>query len=228
MFRKEFYLVNGTALLIFAAATWFAWHQLQLLRDNAKMLAVDSLPGLVDTGLAIQMLNDNEHAVQLLLQTRTAAEQAAFIAQIRTNNTEPFWKDYAASIFSVEDQTNYDLAMSVRQSYLQAREQLFALISAGKVQEAATFYQQKLFPLFGEYQNHARQMFAYNVREGTVRQQQILAGVTRTPLTIGVLATLTFVFGWLFGVRSRLSGLGKLGAGRAAKAGKDADISDRP
>ena len=78
-------------------------------------------PGLVDTGLAIQMLNDNEHAVQLLLQTRTAAEQAAFIAQIRTNNTEPFWKDYAASIFSVEDQTNYDLAMSVRQSYLQAR-----------------------------------------------------------------------------------------------------------
>ena len=47
-------------------------------------------------------------------------------------------------------------------------------------------------------------------------------------LTIGLLATLTFVFGWLFGVRSRLSGLGKLGAGRAAKAGKTAVISDRP
>ena len=228
MFRKEFYLVNGVAVLIFAAATWVAWHQLQLLRENAKMLAIDTLPGLVDTGSAIQMLNDNQHTIQLLLQTHIAAEQAAFMAQIRTNNTEPFWKDYANSIFSVEDGTNYGQAMSVRQSYLQAREQLFALISAGKVQEAATFNEQKVLPLFCEYRNHAEQLFAYNVRLGTARQQQILAGVTHTPLTIGLLAMLTFVFGWLLGLRSSLSGLKKNTASRAAKAGESAAISDRP
>ena len=54
MFRREFYLINGLAVLIFAAAVWLVWQQLQPLRENARMLAVDTLPGLVDTGLAIQ------------------------------------------------------------------------------------------------------------------------------------------------------------------------------
>lgn len=228
MFRREFYLINGLAVLIFAAAVWLVWQQLQPLRENARMLAVDTLPGLVDTGLAIQLLNDNQNAVQRLLISRSAAEQAACIAQVRTNSTEPFWQDYAASIFSLEDKANYDQAMSVRQSYLQAREQLFALMSAGKFQAAAALNDQKVLPLFSEYRNHARQLFAYNVRQGTERQQQILAGITLIPLIIGLLVLLSFGFGWLFGLRCGLGGLRIPGVRPAAKAENNAVISNRP
>ena len=206
MFQREFIIITSVAAAIFLAVAGAGWFAVRELHETSRMLVVDTLPGLMEAGLAGERMHDNRHAMREMLALHTAAERAQMIALVRTNSTEALWQDYAASIYEPEDQQNYQTLMLARSNYLQGCEQFFGLVAAAKMDEAPAFFNGELNRRFQGYNDAAKKLFAYNVQQGIDRGKTILQATRYAPWAIGGLCVLVFVFGLALGLRSALSG----------------------
>ena len=206
MFQRELLIVMSLATAIFLGVAGSGWFMVRELHETSKILVVDTLPGLVDSGLAEERMHDNRHTMHEMLNPHTAAERALMSEQVRTNSTEALWKDYSDSIFEPEDRTNYQAMIPVRSNYNQYCEQFLILVKADKMNEATTLFSGDLARQFQCYNNATKKIFAYNVRQGIARGKSIIAALHYGPWEIGGLCVLTFVIGLLLGLRFALSG----------------------
>jgi hypothetical protein len=206
MFRREFLTIGSLAAGIFLAVAGAGWWTVRELHETSRMLVVDTIPGLVDTGLAVERMNDNRRVMREMLDPHTASERAQMIQLVRTNSTGPFWRDYATSIFETADRLNYQSTMFVRSNYVQSCENYFNLVSAGKMAEASDLFYGDLSRTFQSYNNAAKKLFAYNVQQGISRGKIILNSARSAPWIIGGLCVLVFVFGIAMGLRMFFSG----------------------
>jgi len=206
MFQRELLIFLSLAATIFlavAGAGGFAVHE---LHETSRKLVVDTLPGLVDAGLAEERMHDNRHTMHEMLFPHTVAERAQMIELVTTNNPEPLWRDYAGSIFEAEDRQNYEAMIQTRSNYLQGCEQFVGLVAAQKMDEATALFNGDLSHRFQNYNDAAKIVFDYNVRQGLDRGKRILASSRYAPWAIGGLCVLLFGLGLVLGLRSGLSG----------------------
>jgi len=206
MFRREFLIIGSLAAGIFLAVAAAGWFSVRELRETSRMLVVDTMPGLVDTGLAVERMNDNRRAMREMLDPHTAAERAQMIQMVRTNSTGPLWQDYTNSIFEVTDRLNYQGMMFMRSNYIQSCEEYFNLVSAGKTEEASALFYGELSRKFQGYNDAAKKLFNYNVQQGMGRGKTILNSAQYAPWIIAGLCMLVFVVGIALGLRLFFSG----------------------
>jgi hypothetical protein len=206
MFRRELFIAGALAAAIFMAVAGAGWLTVHELHETSRMLVVDTLPGLVDTGLAGEKMHDNRHTMYEMLFPHTAAERAQMIQQVKTNSTEPLWQDYTASIFEPADLQNYQVMMLVRSNYVQGAQRFLDLVTAGKMDEASAFFNGELSRSFQGYNDAAKILFDYNVRQGMDRGKIILDTANYSPWIIAGLSVLVFGFGLALGMRSAWSG----------------------
>ncbi len=206
MFQRELLIIATLACVIFLLVAGTAWYVVLELHDTSRKLVVDTLPGLVDTGLAEERMNDNRRVMLNLLAPHTPAERAQLVELVRTNTAEPLWRDYARSIDGDSERVKYQTMMLSRSNYLADCEQFYGLIAAEKTNEAAVLFSGDLSRKFKTYNDAAKAMFNYNVREGIGRGERILRAARYAPWVMGGFCVLVFFSGLLIGVRSALSG----------------------
>jgi hypothetical protein len=206
MFQRELLIVGTMAAAIFLLVAGAGWVAVRELHETSRMLVVDTLPGLVDAGLAGERMNDNRRTMREMLASHPAAERAQMIEQVKTNSTEALWHDYATSIFEPTDQQNYQTMMLVRSNYLQGCEHFLDLVAAGKMDEATTLFNGELSHNFKSYNESAQTLFNYNVQQGIDRGKTILNSAIYAPWIIAGSCVLAFGFGLALGARFVLSG----------------------
>ena len=206
MFRRELLIILSLIAAIFLAVAGAGWFTVRKLHETSKMLVVETLPGLVDAGLAGERMNDNRRAMRDVLIPHTAVERARMIGLVKTNSTEGLWRDYAASIFEPKARLNYQAMILVRTNYIQGCDQFFDLVTAGKMDEASAFFDGELNRQFQGYNDAAKKLFADNVQQGIAREETILNTTRYAPWAIGGLCVLAFAFGLALGLRIALSG----------------------
>jgi len=206
MFQRELLIITSLAAAIFLVVAGAGWLAVRSLHETSRMLVVDTLPGLVDAGLAVERMHDNRHMMRQMLFPHTAAERAQMIGQVRTNTTERLWRDYATSIFEPEDRQSYQTLWLVRSNYLQGCERFFDLVTAEKMDAAAALFNGDLNRQFQSYNGASKKLFDYNVRQGIARGNAIRNTSRYAPAVIGGLCVLMFGLGLLLGLRFSLSG----------------------
>ena len=206
MFRRELFIAGALVAAIFLVVAGAGWFTVRKLHETSRMLVVDTLPGLVDAGLAGQRIHDNRHLMHEMLFPHTSAELARMIEQVKTNGTDALWLDYTSSIFEPEDQQNYQGMILVRSNYLHGSQQFLELVTAGKTDEASAFFTGELSQRFQRYNDAVKRLFDYNMRQGIVRGKSILNAAIYAPWMIAGLCVLLFVLGMALGVRFVWSG----------------------
>ena len=206
MFRRELLTVTTLAVVIFLAVAATGWFAVRELQETSRMLVVDTLPGLVDAGLAGERMHDNRHTMREILAPHSAGERMQMIDTVRTNSTESLWSDYAVSIFESEDRQNYQAMLVIRSNYIQGCEQFFSLVISGKNDEATALFSGDLSRQFQNYNGTVKKLLDYNVRQG-MRRAQVIRNTSRyAPWMISGLCVLVFLLGLVLGLRSALSG----------------------
>ena len=206
MFQREFLLITSISASIFLAVASMAWFSFEQLHRTSSKLVVDTLPGLMDAGMASERMCANRHAMRLMLAPANATNRLQMIAQVQANNTDKLWQDYETSIYENEDRQNFQKMMATRQDYLIACQQFYGLVTAGKMAEAATFFDGDLSARFHRYEDAVKVMFDYNVRQGTARGERFLKTERYAPAIMAGLAVFIFLLGLVLGMRFTLSG----------------------
>ena len=96
--------------------------------------------------------------------------------------------------------------MLVRSNYVQGAQRFLDLVTAGKMDEASAFFNGELSRSFQGYNDAAKILFDYNVRQGMDRGKIILDTANYSPWIIAGLSVLVFGFGLALGMRSAWSG----------------------
>ena len=208
MFRRESQILYGLAASVFLAAAAGGCWVGHTLRKDANLIALDTLPGLVDAGSAMALTQENWLRVHLLLdQQASAAEQAAVVQQIRTNSNEGLWRDYRQTVYGSEEREEYDELLKTRINFLGLREEFFSLVQANRFAEATTFLQQKLAPAYQSYHTASQRLFERNASIGRARAAQVIHIARIAPLVLGASGLVIFGLGLLTGLRGALGGL---------------------
>jgi hypothetical protein len=207
MFRKELLIVcsvGATVFLLVAVASSLVGRAIQ---REASMIAVDTLPSLVDAGAAMTLTEENWLRVQLLVHAASEAARAANVQEIRTNSNEGLWREYGESVFAEEDRKNYNELLVLRTNFLTLREEFLALTQAGRLPEAQSFLELKLTPAYQRYKANSRKLFEYNARHGRERAAKVIRFSRVAPLALAGFCVLIFAFGVVVGLRGAFTGL---------------------
>jgi hypothetical protein len=206
MFRREFLILGGTMAAIFLSVAGSGFFEVRELHETSVKLVVDTLPGLVDAGLAQERINDNRFILREMLDPHTETERLQMIQTVKTNASKPLWQDYAARIFDEEDRKNYQSMMQVRAEYFQGCEQFQALVRTGNINAASAYFYGELTRRFLAYNTAVEKLFRYNVQQGIARGEIIRANSCYAPWIISVLCVVVFGLGLTMGVRAAWSG----------------------
>lgn len=206
MLQRELLIVLSLVMAVFLAVAGAGGLAVQKLNETSKKLVVDTLPGLVEAGLAAEQIHENRRLMREMLSPHTAAERLEMIGLVETNGADSHWHTYADYIFEPEDRQNYAAMLLIRSNYQQTYPPFFALVKVGKLAEATAYFNGEQRRLFQSYVASAKTLFEYNVRQGRARGQIILEATRYAPLAVGVLCVLIFIFGLALGLRLALRG----------------------
>src|SRR5258706_8762952 len=181
MFRKEVLILCGVALAVFALVVGAASLAIRAAQHDAKMLAEDTLPGLVNAGEAINRIHENWFNTRLLLNLDSTRVRSNLINGIVTNSTGILWQRYSESIFDAQDAASFTQMETSRANFLQSRGRYFDLVGADKMDEARTCYDSQLTPAFQKYRDSAADFVALNATVGQRRAGRIIHMASWTP-----------------------------------------------
>jgi hypothetical protein len=204
MFRKELLILSALALLLFGMVATASFWVAGAVQREATWIAADTLPSLVDAGLAIDRSQENWLRLQQLMQSADRQEIARLIRQ---NSDDDLWRDYGQSIFDAEDGRNYAQLMRTRSDFLKLREDFLTMALAGRDPEAREFLSAKLAPAYAGYHEISRKVFEFNANVGRDRAARVVKVSKIAPFAICGFCVLVFAFGLLTGLRGAFSGL---------------------
>jgi hypothetical protein len=207
MYRKEFFTLSAVAMGVFGLMVAASLMMEGAMQHEARMLAVDSLPGLVNAGEAMSRMNDNWQSVRLLPELPTPATRSNSISSIRANTTEDLWRLYQKSIFDPRDKLLFAQMQDSRSRCRTLALQYFDLVNAQKLAEARQFLNVKLEPSFQQYKSDAASLFQINTDIGEQRAQRIIKLSHWLPWVAGIFCVLIFLFGVLVGLKGAFGSL---------------------
>jgi hypothetical protein len=207
MYRKEFLMLSAVAAGIFALVALTSLIMEREMQSSARMLAEDTLPGLVNAGDAISRMNDNWQSIRLLPELPAAAARSNLIVRIQANSTEDFWRQYQKAIFEPRDQLLFAQTQDSRSNCLVLVRQYFGLINGQKLDEARQLLDTKVEPAFQQYKNDAASLFQLNTDIGQQRAQRIIELSLWLPWVTGIFCVVIFSFGVLVGLKGAFGSL---------------------
>lgn len=204
MFRKEIVALGATALAVFALVAGAASLAIRAVEHDAKLVAQDTLPGLVNAGAAINRINENWFNTSLILNTPALASRSNLIAQINLNSTEAFWDRYGQSILGQQDADSFKAMQKSRTEFIALRERYFTLIGAANLPEAKRLYESQLKPAFTKYREDAVGLFMFNANVGQDRADRIIHFSKWTPFALAGFSVLVLLIGVFVGFKASL------------------------
>jgi hypothetical protein len=206
MFRKELMILGSLTALIFVSVAGISWYATLTLQRNARLVAQDTLPGLVDSGAAISRIQENWLSLTRLLNLPEGTDRIDLARQIQTNSTEQLWQDYGKAIYSEEDRRGFEQLMRTREFFLQQRERFLSLLRSGRKSEAASLMADALTPAYQAYVTAARETFLFNCRMSAERGDRIIRQSRLALFSTVALSILLFLMGCLLGFRFAVTG----------------------
>jgi hypothetical protein len=210
MFQREIIIIASLAVGIFLLVAGTGGLLIEELHGISKRLIVETLPGLVDTGLAQEKINDNRILMREMLAHHTTAERAEMVQMVRSNSTELLWRKYANEntngAFSQPEWQNYQTVLQTRSNYLDHCEQFYGLILLDQTNAAAALLNGEASQSYAAYHKAVSKLFIYNAREGVSRGEAILQATRYVPWVIGGFCALVFFLGFMLGIRFAFSG----------------------
>lgn len=190
-----------TSLVVLTIAGTLGYLSLSKLKQNARAIVEDTLPGLSYAGEANAYLADAARTLQVVVtddpeQLRAIREEIVTLSE----RTTKYLDRYGSQIGSEEDRTNYESVLRERAAYVQIRNQVLELAAAGKKSEALTVYTESMVSAHKRVKSAGDKLFDYNMREGQVRGRNILAICTVTQIAVAVLSVVIFMAGFFIGL----------------------------
>jgi len=204
MFKRELVNLGLLTAGIFILVSASGWYLVEKLHQTSKMLAIDTLPGLVDAGQGEEQIYQDRRALRELLFSHTAAERKVMISLLSTNQSAELWLDYAKSIFEVEDNQNFQNMMLVRSNYLAGLPRFLSLVENGRIPEATDYFNGESRDMFVRYEAAVRTLFEYNVQQGRNRAESLLVINSYVKGVIAIFAVMLFLLGVAVGFRLAL------------------------
>ena len=177
------------------------------VQREASNIALDTLPGLVNAGGAISIMQENWLRLNLALSSASPSERAALMQEIRASSNQGLWQDYGQSVYDPQDEKNYSQLLAARSSFVRLREQSLSLTDTQSASEAKTFFEHKLAPAYADYQARSKKLFEYNAKIGRERAARVIRISRFAPYLLGASSVLVFGFGVVVGLRGALTGL---------------------
>jgi hypothetical protein len=192
--------IFGTCLLLLVALDGFM--SLQRVKHQAFEIVSDTLPGLVDAGMANSAAAEDFNCILLALIASNHQARAEFCAQADAAEveTDNYLKLYGNSIFETEDKGNFNHLMNEREAYLTHRREIMALIDRGEDKQAFAQYKSALLPAYSQYMDTGRVLLDYNTRQGKARGQSILHFSSLTQYAVAAFAVALFILGFVIGI----------------------------
>jgi len=204
MFQKELILLVGVAVAVVVMVVGIASLAVRAVQHDASMVVLDTLPGLVSAGEAMERLNENWFTAHLLLETGTPAERARLISNIDSNSTAELWRRYGESIYDSRDAQLFRDMENARAEFMSARSNYFHLVQSGRITEARDFFKSPLAAGFKKYREAAGSIFILNAEVGQQRADRIIRLSRWTPYVLGGLCVIILLTGVFIGFKASL------------------------
>lgn len=207
MYRKELFTLGALILTAFLAVAGSAWMMIRIMQHQARMVVVDTLPGLINAGEAINRMDNNWDRIVSLTEIPLPEQRSNLIQHLHANTTAEFWKQYQESIFDPSDRRLFQETQTLRSGFTNLVENYFHLVNEQQLEAARRLAKDRLEPAFKLYRTDAMMLFQFNEKMALERSQHILMLARWLPLLAGLLSALIFALGFLFGLRGAFSGL---------------------
>ncbi len=201
MLKRELFILSFATALAFLLVAVSGMYLVEKLHYTSEMLAKDTLPGLVDAGLAEEYVFQNRSLLRDILLPNEAAERPDMLGLVSVNHTDDLWQDYAKNIYNPEDYQNFQAMMLARSNYLASLPPLFALIKNNQIPEAALYFSGDSRAAFMAYQASVSNLFKYNVNEGRQRAAVIVQSMNYVKWILVAFCIMVFGLGLILGIR---------------------------
>jgi hypothetical protein len=193
-------LAAAAAILFVIGTAGFL--SVEYIKHNAWLVVEDTLAGLRDSSMVNANLIESFNSMVLLNMADTPAERQHCREDFQRYNDEvsAFVTAYSGSIFTGEDQANYQRLLACREEYLKIHRQIFDLVDAGKYSEAKQLFRVSFMPVYMNYKAAAGRVMKYNEDEGKSRGKIILQVCTVTQFFIAGAGIVLFGMGFLLGL----------------------------
>jgi hypothetical protein len=201
---RRLFPVRGlaTAAVILLVIGTAGFLSVEHIKRNAWLVVEDTLVGLRDSSMVNADLVESFNSMVLLNMADTPAERQHCREDFQRYNVEvsAFVTAYSDSIFTGEDQANYQHLLACRREYLKIHRQIFDLVDAGKYFDAKQLFQTSFMPAYMDYKAAASRVMKYNADEGKSRGEIILQVCTVTQFFIAGAGIVLFAMGFLLGL----------------------------
>jgi len=171
---KKIIGIAAAVVLLVAALSPF-WTVL-LIKRQANAIVGDSLTGLVASTLANASTTESFIETAMAIATPNAEARRTLLAETMevSHETDVQLEAYAAAIKDDLDRVIYRHVMESRQTYRKNRDQVIALLNAGRLDEAHDLFNTVALPQFRAYNNALHQLLTYNTTKAKDRGHDIL------------------------------------------------------
>lgn len=207
MFRREFIILGSLAGLLLLSVASVCFSLGRKLDTGSSTLAGDTLPGLINVGSAISLIQDNWFELHRLAYFTPAGDREEAVRKIRARSSSEFWTNYEKTISDSRDTIRFERMMQARDHYLQLRESFMKSLLSGAVAESQAMLERELTPAYSAYISSAKQLFARSALHGQTRAAEVMRLSWRAPFLFGAAGLVAFSFGLLLGLRGAFTGL---------------------
>jgi hypothetical protein len=207
MYRKEFFLLSAITFSIFAAVAVISLMMQRALQQSARVLAIDTLPGLINAGAAIDRMSDNWQNLHLLTELPTAQARSNLIQKIEANSTADLWRRYGSSTFDPQDKELFEQTLASRTNSRVLVFQYYDQVNNQNLEGAREFLRMQVEPAFLQYKSNAFNLFQLNTETGQKHARRIVKLNRWQPLLMVFFCLLVFGFGVLVGFKGAFGSL---------------------
>ena len=171
------------------------------LRNIAKSIAYDTMPGLSYGGEITSTLAQAHSKAGQMITAKTKTEEHEMYQEVMrlTHETDKYMQAYATCLYEAEDRMNFNNLLQKRNKYLQSRNQAFALLEQNKKEEALEFARHALRPAYFDTIKAGETLIKYNLEQGKVRGDKIIQMCYVTQILVALLAVALFIAGFSIG-----------------------------
>jgi len=195
---RKFAPVIGVLAIMFVvgAAEFIAMGK---LKAEAVHLVGNTMPGLSHAGTVNADLAENFIRTLLVIRSDNPAERTAYLNEIAriSKQIDGDLQHYEEAINDDKNRKLYDGLVVKRRDYNEVRQQVFALVTEGKKDEALRLSKSALLPAYMNYTGAGESLFNYNIQLGRGQGQQILRIYNSTRFLVAIIAITSFIFGFL-------------------------------
>jgi hypothetical protein len=192
-------ITAGLLILLLVAGVGYA--TLSQLKNNARAIVEDTLPGLSYAGEANAYMADASRTLLLIVTENPDRRNQLKLEIIDLSaRTTEYLQKYQQQIFSPEDRANFEAVLAARTNYITLRDQVIELATSGKKENALTMFNDSLVPAQRTVKKAGDKLLEYNMEQGRNRGRKIMTICTMTQFGVALFSVLAFVTGFFIGL----------------------------